>query len=394
MVFACYLFDLLRFGRLPKWPRPAGLLSGSLLTASLVSGCAYLHVPYVPQQTGALHTIANLDNGDLGYRHDGAEPLRQAVRNITRYGDPAAFGYVRGSVEATDDSAVQDHVAAGHGFYRLRRLSFPSLGDNGQAGVRSRANYYESKLPGRKKLLIILPIWGGSKYPSIRIAEGVLERNDGAVNVLVVDGERDMVDWKMIETAQNEDQFVQLTRQYMAERIRTTVIDIRRWVDWADARQDIDTRHMGLIGFSISSIIGSAAYAVDHRLSTGIFVIGGANPDEILASCHWEPEELRNIITTRFGWDVHHYQEVLHPLLEPINPARFGAGVDPRHVLIFDSYYDSCMPASSREALWEAMGRPERISFLQDHKVSFMSVTPLGLNIMRVKIYDFLDRNL
>lgn len=363
-----------------------------LAPVAFASGCAYLHTPYAPPtQTGGLRTVASLGPSAYGYGRDSGEPLYQVRRDAPRLManlDTAQFDYPREPVRATSDGDVDADI------YRLRHLHFPSIGDNGQEGNLAGGKYYESKLPGKKKLVIILPIWGGSKYPSTRIAEGVMERSGGATNVLLIDGERDFVDWKATETAADETAFVSLIRQYMTERVRTNIIDLRRWLDWVETRDDIDSRHIGLVGFSISSIVGSAAYGVDRRLSTGIFVGGGANPDEILATCHWQPAELREAITTRFGWSVQHYREVLHDLFAPINPARFGAGVDPRHVLIFDSYYDSCIPASSRETLWESMGRPERISFLHDHKMSFMSVTPLGLNFMRVKIYEFLDKNL
>ena len=57
-----------------------------------------------------------------------------------------------------------------------------------------------------------------------------------------------------------------------------------------------------------------------------------------------------------------------------------------------DSAFDHCMPESSREALWEAWGRPERISFSYGHKLSFMSMTPLGFDYTTRRIVDFLDR--
>jgi hypothetical protein len=50
------------------------------------------------------------------------------------------------------------------------------------------------------------------------------------------------------------------------------------------------------------------------------------------------------------------------------------------------------MPARSRAALWEAMGRPERFTMHYGHKTSFLAMTPLGPNFMRNKALQFLDR--
>jgi hypothetical protein len=49
------------------------------------------------------------------------------------------------------------------------------------------------------------------------------------------------------------------------------------------------------------------------------------------------------------------------------------------------------MPESSRAALWEITGHPERVTFLYQHRSAFYSLTPLGLNVSRRKIYRFLD---
>jgi len=49
------------------------------------------------------------------------------------------------------------------------------------------------------------------------------------------------------------------------------------------------------------------------------------------------------------------------------------------------------MPETSRAALWEITGHPERVTFLYQHRSAFYSLTPLGLNVSRRKIYRFLD---
>ena len=65
--------------------------------------------------------------------------------------------------------------------------------------------------------------------------------------------------------------------------------------------------------------------------------------------------------------------------------------VDPRRVLIIEAAADTCMPQADRERLWQAMGRPERIAYLHDHKMSFLAMTFLGGNNLQQQIYRFLD---
>ena len=58
---------------------------------------------------------------------------------------------------------------------------------------------------------------------------------------------------------------------------------------------------------------------------------------------------------------------------------------------MIDAMFDDCMPESSRAALWEITGRPQRVTLLYRHRSAFYSLTPLGLNVSRRKIYHFLD---
>lgn len=376
---------------------PRLLRLAALLPVALASGCAYVHMPYsapaeqrpaaLASQTQHAHTQASFDATQASQA--GRSGLKSQPKVDLRF-----FDYAKTPLNALVQPNTRLQLERDYPHYNLHHVSFKSVADNGQVGKIASAHYFQSKLPGKKKLVVILPIWGSSKYPPNTMAQLVLDTHQGMANVLLIEGDQDFIDWTRIQVAQNEAEFVDLIQQYMLQRVLTNVIDMRRWLDWAQSQDDVDPQRMALMGFSISSIVGSVLYSVDRRLGSGIFIIGGANPAEILATCYWEPQELREIITKRLGWNVSRYQSVLQKVFEPINPAHLGAAVDPKRVLIFDSKLDTCIPESSREALWEGLGQPERFSFLHDHKMSFMSMTPLGLNFMANRIYDFLDKNL
>jgi hypothetical protein len=68
--------------------------------------------------------------------------------------------------------------------------------------------------------------------------------------------------------------------------------------------------------------------------------------------------------------------------------------IDPAAVLYIDSGYDGCIPRSSRDDLWRAMGEPERVTLGYDHKNSFLTMTFLGFNVTTRRIVAFLDRRL
>ena len=76
----------------------------------------------------------------------------------------------------------------------------------------------------------------------------------------------------------------------MVERVRTAIVDVRRLLDWAEARPAVDGDRIGVIGFSESALQVTGLMASDPRLASAVVVMGGAHPHEILATCYGPPE--------------------------------------------------------------------------------------------------------
>ena len=88
------------------------------------------------------------------------------------------------------------------------------------------------------------------------------------------------------------------------------------------------------------------------------------------------------------------WKQRLEPLYGPMDPARYPDRVDPAKILIIEAGKDECVPKSCRDDLWEAMGRPERYIINANHRHAFYTMTPLNLNWMRKKIWDFFEERL
>lgn len=342
-------------------------LRGALIAvcATVLVACvnSRIHTPYVPQPA--------------------ALPVSYPPRT------EQTFHYTRTPVEPRN--AVLSELDTDR--LRVRLLKFRSIGVNGQDDNLVTARYYQSPRPGKHKLVIVLPIWGSYNYPPDKITEGILARGGDDINVLRVLGERDLIDWARLGAATDEESF-QLAVTDAVSRVRTMVIDVRRLIDWAETQPDIDSRRIGLIGFSLGAQIAGLIISNEPRVAVGVLVMGGANPHEILTECAGRPQIVRENILPRLGWSERQYQDTLEHLFEPVNPAYYRGSPDPARVIMFDAYHDDCIPRSAREALWKGMGRPERISFLYTHKMSFLAMTPLGSNYMRREIYEFLDKAL
>jgi dienelactone hydrolase len=274
--------------------------------------------------------------------------------------------------------------------YRIETLAFPSVGENGQDGNLVTARHYRSKTKGAKPLVIVLPIWGIHTYPSNAIAAGLREHSAGSFNVLQILGEEPLFDWDAVGNAQSEAEFFDLLEQ-MIDRFVTTVVDIRRVVDWAQTQPDVDPERIALIGFSMGALVASVALANEPRLAAGVLVMGGADIHEILAACDHEIEDAREAILEQLGWSLDQFKRELEHELAGINPARFAGMPDPRRVLIIEAAKDTCVPKSARDRLWRAFGRPERIAYLYDHRTAFLAMTFLGGYSLQRQVYRFLD---
>jgi dienelactone hydrolase len=338
------------------------LLAPLLVAAGSLVGCAsHISTPFVP----------------------GAEPARLSQARVAG----GEFDYI-------------DHlphppytITAEEADYSVGTLAFPSVGENGQDGNLVTARYYRGKGRAAKPLVIVLPIWGIHTYPSNAISAGLRERDAGAINVLQILGNDALFDWDALRNARSEPEFFRILDQ-MIGRFVSTVIDIRRVVDWARTQPDIDPDRIALIGFSMGALVASVTLANEPRLAAGVLVMGGADPEEILAACNREIQRARVAVLEHLHWSLDEFRRKLGKALITINPARFAGMVDPRRVLIIEAGADTCVPQSARERLWRAFGQPERIAYLYDHRMAFLAMTFLGGNSLQHQVYRFLDKRL
>ena len=306
--------------------------------------------------------------------------------------EPHILPYEKGPVPFENTIIQQDPKLP----YQVRYLKIPSIGENGQDNNLIEALYYRSNTTGKLPLVIVLPIWGegfGLTYPPEKITSTLRSRSHGGMHILRVLGERDIIDWEAVGEAETEEMFLSIMSR-MAQREATNIVDISRVVDWAERCDEIDATRIGLIGFSHSAITGSMMAVNELRFAAVVLVMGGAHPHRVLAVCDSDAARLRDKILPRFGWTVAEYEQAIEPLFRPVDSANYPGRADPSRILIFDSHEDQCIPQDARDDLWEALGRPARISLSYRHKTSFLSMTPLGLNWMRHEIYEFLESTL
>lgn len=303
--------------------------------------------------------------------------------------EPALFAY---ALPAPTPRLQPAHDRQGRP-HRLERLTFPSVGENGQAGNLVQADYHVSAQAGAHPVVIVLPLWGKSAYPPKAVTRTLLRRGGDRLSVLRVRGERYLFDWDALAAAGSEDEFRRRVRE-MASRMRATVIDLRRLIDWLGRREEVDPERIGVVGFSMSAVVGAQLLGADDRIRSAVLMMGGANLEEIIARCNGPLAQVRRRITTRFGWTLADYEAAVGEAFGALNPERFPARTPPGNILMIDSHYDECMPESARDAYWNALGRPRRLSLLAGHRRAFWSLTPIGFSRVRRTVYETLEAGL
>lgn len=305
---------------------------------------------------------------------------------------PAAFAYAHRHGRLPE---VFQRLTGDRGSYRIWELSMPSVGDNGQPDRRVEARYFESTRPGAKRLVVILPIYGKSHYPSRKLARILTrERDAHHLNVLMLTGEANLYRPDLMEAAHTGAELVAEIGD-TAERMRVTVVDTLRLIDWAAARPEVEPGRIGVAGFSFSAVLASLVMAFDERVGAGVFFMGGGHIHEIFAHCDGnQVADARQVLTRRLGWSQETFADRLEPVLAPVDPMAYTDRLRDRPILLAESPVDRVIPERSSRDLWEALGQPERLILRFSHRTAFLSMTPLGANYANRKIRTFFLDNL
>ncbi|HEY8520820.1 MAG TPA: hypothetical protein VIN61_12120 [Gammaproteobacteria bacterium] len=275
-------------------------------------------------------------------------------------------------------------------YHDLVRITFESSGRNGHPQNLVSGLYFRSRKPGPKKLVIVLPVWGASNYPPGKISRGYAKRSRGEAHVIWLSGETPVFPWDELSSTESEAEFIARARD-SAERFRSAVVDVRRLIDWAETRPEIDSSRIGVVGFSMSALVTATLLGNESRINAGVIMMGSAEYANVFATCAKRAAEVREHVFREYGWTPEQYRSFFADLFAPAEPVRFAGRYDPREILMIDTRFDDCMPRRSRQALYEATGHPERITLVYRHRTAFYSLTPLGVNFSRRKIYRFLD---
>jgi cephalosporin-C deacetylase-like acetyl esterase len=306
---------------------------------------------------------------------------------------PTGYEYQKTASPAT----LERQSISADGQYETYALTLPSVGDNEQNQNRVTGEYLKSKTPGKKKLVIAVPIYGSVTFASKMMARHLAERHTKDMNVLLIHDANGIfdVDLLRVANAKTAEEVIQ-GAQRCVTRFRNVVINIRRVIDWAETVDEIDASRIGVVGFSIGASVANIAMGVDARITAGAFVLPATDLHEIFAFGRvprWQ--ESINRILANVKLTPGELARKVEATLRPIDPIYFSQSIDPTKVLLIEAAQDSFVPTQARKLHWEALGRPRLIRIDYDHKVALLlSMTFLSLNFTERAIGEFFDETL
>ena len=256
---------------------------------------------------------------------------------------------------------------------RTSALTYPSSSHRDPANLRVRAVLREPLGPSRG-LVVVLPILGGDYEPSDALAHGLTGRG-----------------WATLRFDRKHDLFdpggdPALT----ARRIRQSVIDVRRGIDWAVASGADGGRGVGLLGVSMGSIIGTLVASSDDRVrSTILALVGGGLADglrtvrsEVEIDAFFTGAEARGLS----GGEL---DRALAEAFDPLDPFRHAPYLDPARTLVIHARFDALVPLEVGATVREAAGNPEWVVLPTGHYSA-----ALLLSYIEDRIGEHLDRTL
>lgn len=127
-----------------------------------------------------------------------------------------------------------------------------------------------------------------------------------------------------------------------------SVIDVRKSIDFLEK----ENKKIGILGISLGATISALVQAVDSRIRSGIYIVGGAD----IANMLWDSRDFIARIYKRklFGCVSRHFLVSKWKDIEPLTYVKPASGI-----LMINARYDTSVKPQYTLKLWEALGRPE-----------------------------------
>jgi len=203
---------------------------------------------------------------------------------------------------------------------------------------------------GPVPVVVLLHFWGATDLSAdLDLADKLNRRGIGAVLVTLPYHMR-----RAPKGTRSGELAIQPDPVRMVATMTQSVADIRRTIDWIQTRPEFRKDQIGIAGTSLGSIVASLVFAVDSRLSSGAFMLGGVDLAHIL----WNSSR---VVTQREDLRRRGYtEERMRDELKPIEPLEFLSSTE-RPTLVVGARHDTVIPPVDTGKLIDVLGAPQTL---------------------------------
>ena len=146
---------------------------------------------------------------------------------------------------------------------------------------------------------------------------------------------------------------IEMTMPEMRQACATTVIDLRRGVDFLATRPEIDAKRLGFVGLSMGGILGGVFIACEPRVRAAtLWAAGGDWGTLVTTSTHAFARRFRERGATDSA--------TIRAQMNDVDPVRYIARFTGRPLLLINGDSDLVVPRASTDALFAAARDPKR----------------------------------
>jgi dienelactone hydrolase len=215
-----------------------------------------------------------------------------------------------------------------------------------EANNTVHAEYYRSRLPGRRPAVIVLHILGGD-FPLSRLFSNALAQH--GVHALFV---------KMPYYGPRRDpasprRMVSPDPHETVEGMTQAVLDIRRAAAWLGCRPEVDASRLGVFGISLGGITAALALEAEPRLTSACLLLAGGG----IASVGWDARQSQRV---REQWLAQgHTRDEFVSILAAVDPVTYATSARGKRILMLNATEDEVIPRAATETLHRALGDAE-----------------------------------
>ncbi|MCM8759672.1 MAG: hypothetical protein NC906_07895 [Candidatus Omnitrophica bacterium] len=127
-----------------------------------------------------------------------------------------------------------------------------------------------------------------------------------------------------------------------------SVIDVRKTIDFLEK----ENQKIGILGISLGATISALVQAIDDRITSGIYIVGGAD----LANMLWDSRDfIARIYKKKLFGSITREQLALQ--WKDIDPLTYAK--PQKNVMMINAKFDTSVRPIYTIKLWESLGKPE-----------------------------------